>query len=180
MKQIKVNYRALFAQPIGVLNPSGFKMGGTFAVEIFGSKDNWQARSVGNLAVYKKLAKFASAHNGRQVVEDSFAEKVTPWQIWGTPPMDAMMRRDFKPVEGLLDPSELQVMSDGSVYWKEPDDYTHILHAPSHDPKIKGMPPAACGQKVHVKAFINNRANVEPTCKACAQVWREHYQEKSA
>ncbi len=181
MRQIKVSYRAVFAQPQGPLNPSGFKMAGRFPVEIFGHGESWQAREIATpqRVVYKKFKKFASPENAMGIVAEAFYAQLEPWQIWGMPPIDHAKARDFNPVERLLSPDEIQVLQDGRVLWKEAEDYTHILHAPDHTNMKAGMPPAACGAKVSGKAFVNNRANVEPTCKKCAEVWRQFYQEKS-
>lgn len=179
MRQIKVTYRAVFAQPIGILNPMNLKLPAPCPVEIFGSGDKWQARELitARRAVYEKLKKFSSAENGKTIVAEAFGEQLRPWQMWGTVPMEAAMLRDFKPVERLIEPDEIKVLSDGRVLWKEADDYLHIIHAPTLPPGER-IPSAACGAKVRADSFINNRANIEPTCKACAEIWRREYQGK--
>jgi hypothetical protein len=45
------------------------------------------------------------------------------------------------------------------------------------DPKQK-IPTAACGNQVDAAAFINNKANLKPTCQGCAEVWEREYKGK--
>ncbi len=49
-------------------------------------------------------------------------------------------------------------------------------------PRIEGnprIPPAACGATgLASKCFVNNRANVRPSCKACAEIWEKDYKTK--
>ncbi len=37
---------------------------------------------------------------------------------------------------------------------------------------------ACCNAELAPKFFISTKANVEPTCKGCAEVWRKEYQGK--
>lgn len=180
MKQITVTYRAVFAQPKGVLNPMNLRLPIPCPVEVFGAKDKWQAREIlsPRRQVYEKLSKFASAAHGMQTVAEAHAEQLRPWQIWGAPPIDAGARKDHvKPEARLLDPHEIQVLQSGVVLWRELDDYTHIIHAPTLAAREK-MPSAACGAKVKAESFVRNNINIRPTCKACAAVWDVHYKPK--
>jgi hypothetical protein len=170
MRTIRVTYRAVFRQPIGELNPFGSKIPGEFPVEIFGAGEKWQARTVAaQPVVYKKLYHFTDAIQGMMEVERNFQERLEPWQVWGKPHNELQER--------MLDPSEICDLKGGKMGWKDPEDFTHILHAPTIPPGAH-VPPAACGVQVNAKCFINNRANVEPTCKACAEVWRREYQNR--
>lgn len=166
MKQIKITYRAIFEQPTGKLNPMGCPFKGLFPVEVFGSGEKWRIRELSSARreEFKILGKWPSPGAAQQTAAANFKRQVTEWEIWGDP-----TGKDERP----LDPSEIH-QADGKTYFRTPEDYSHILHAPAIDTAAK-VPPAACGAKVPAAAFINNRANIEPTCKACAQVWREHY-----
>jgi hypothetical protein len=57
------------------------------------------------------------------------------------------------------------------------EDRTHIIHAPSIPPGAR-VPPAACGASVNAKCFISTKANIEPTCRGCKQVWEREYKGK--
>jgi hypothetical protein len=168
----------VFAQPIGVLNPMNLTMPAPCPVEVFGSGQTWQARELVTIRrqVYDKLSRFSSAADGQAKVQAAFAEQLRPWQMWGILPAVAGMSTT---TEKMLEPDEIQVMPDGKVMWKEAEDYTHIIHAPTL-PAGERIPSAACGAKVPAKMFVSTHANVEPTCKGCAQVWKEHYQENKA
>lgn len=176
MRQIKVSYRAVFAQPIGILNPMNLVLPAPCPVEIYGSGQTWNARELLTIRrePYKKLARFSSAADGKAKVQEVFREQLRPWQMWGIIPA---VPGKATTVERLLEPDEIQTMPDGRVLWKEAEDYTHIIHAPTL-PAGERIPSAACGEKVPAKCFISTHANLEPTCKGCAPVWREHYQEK--
>ncbi len=178
MRQIKVSYRAVFAQPIGVLNPMGLKLPAPCPVEVFGAGEKWRARELltAKRQVYEKLSKFASAEHGKQIVAESFAEQLRPWQMWGTIPAIAGQSTTQ---ERMLEPDEIHVCGDGKVLIKEADDLLHIIHAPTLEPGAK-IPHAACGARVKAESFISTKANVRPTCKACAEVWEQHYKGKSA
>ncbi len=104
----------------------------------------------------------------------AFAEQLRPWQIWASVPGDGVTKLAQ---ERLLEPDELQFLPDGRVLIKEPEDYTHIIHAPTLK-AAERVPAAACEYKASAKTLINPRANVEPTCKVCAQIWKAFYQEK--
>ena len=45
---IKIVYRAQFQQPIGVLNPAGFRLAMPMTVEIFKAPSGWMARTANN------------------------------------------------------------------------------------------------------------------------------------
>lgn len=179
MRTIRVTYRAVFQQPIGELNPMGVKLPGDFPVELFQVGAKWQAREIASARrqVYEKLGKFASLENARTVLKQNFERCTEPWQIWGIPPMETTAQRDQIGIERMLLPDEICSLGDGKFGWYGPEDRTHIIHAPTI-PSGARIPPAACGVKVNAKCFIDNRANVEPTCKGCAEVWRREYQNK--
>ena len=88
--------------------------------------------------------------------------------MWGTPPGEAQER--------ILTPEEVSVL-DGKLFFKQAEDYTHIIHAQTIPPGAR-IPPAACGVQVNTKCFISTKANVEPSCKACAEVWEREYRNK--
>ena len=177
MRNIKVTYRAVFEQPIGVLNPMNLKLPGPCPVEVFGAADRWRVREIATVErrVYEKLGAFPSADAAKVVCQEAFQRQTELWQMWGTPPTEVGPAK----TERLIVRAEVQIMTDGRVLWREPEDYTHILHAPTIDPKAK-VPPAACGAKVPANRFISTKANLEPTCTECAEVWRVHYKDKTA
>lgn len=188
MRAIKVSYRAVFEQPIGVLNPMGLKLPGPCAIEVYGTGDRWKVRTLTGVQ-FKKLGEHPGASAAMHVVQECHAKQLEPWQMWGTPPSPADPPAGYDFNARLILPAEVKALvKEGieRVYWLEPEDFTHIIHAPNvklPDGKIRGadwIPPAACGAHVKVDHFINNKANVEPTCKGCALVWREHYQEQYA
>lgn len=171
MKTIRVTFRASFRQPIGVLNPSGFRLSAVCPVEVFGGDHGrWYARELASprRTLYDKLGHFATAESGQAIVRQAFEDQVQPWQIWGVPP-DSM-----PPLERLLTPDEICDLGDGKWGWYGPEDRTHIIHAPNIPPGAK-IPPAACGAKVDAKHFISTKANLEPTCPRCAEIYRKEY-----
>jgi hypothetical protein len=174
---IRVTYCAIFKQPIGKLNPTGMKFPVECPVEVFQNGDSWKLRNVGSRTVYDKLGHHPNAATAMATAEVNFETVVEPWQMWGTPPCSGQMAKEHKHVARMIEPHEVAILPTGVVCWKELEDFTHIIHAPTMDPKHK-IPTAACGNQVDAKAFINNRANLEPTCKGCAEVWRKEYQRK--
>jgi hypothetical protein len=178
MRSIKVTYRAVFQQPIGALNPMGAKLPGAFPVEIFQRGASWLAREIQSPRrnVYEKLlGKFASLEHAKAEVCRSFEKQMQDWQIWGTPPQDGPALSDALSIERMLTPDEICDLGNSQFGWIQAEDRTHILHGPLIDPKLK-VPNAACGAQVNAKCFISTKANVEPTCKVCAEVWRKEYQ----
>ena len=171
MRAIKVTFRAVFEQPIGLLNPMGFKINGPQPVEIFGNGDKWKAREIASprRIEYSKLGPFFSVAHAKQAMEECFQTRREPWQIWGKPPNS--------PVEIMLTPYELADLKDGKFAWIDDEDRTHIIHAPTIPPGAK-IPPAACGASVNAKCFISTKANVEPTCRGCKEVWEREYKNK--
>lgn len=167
MKQINVTYCAIFRQPIGKLNPAGLRMNVECPVELFCKGDKWRLREISSpkRVVYEKLGEFSSAAQGKEITEASFESQVEGWQMW--------TKRDGANVQ--LSPEEVAELPDGKIALKELEDYTHIIHAPQLNAKER-IPRAACGASVDTKCFINNRANVEPTCRGCADVWKREYQ----
>ena len=174
MRQIKISFRAVFDQPIGVLNPMGLKLPAPLPVELVGSGTKWEAQSIAGPKPRKfdKLRKFASLTDAKQSVQDAFQTQLEPWQAWATVPWECELR--------LLDPSEYSELAgahSGTFMIKTSEDYTHILHGLALE-KGKGLPTAACGKQVDAKCFISNRANVEPSCKGCAEVWKREYKNR--
>jgi hypothetical protein len=104
----------------------------------------------------------------------SFEKQVQDWQLWGMAPGNGIT--DLS-VERMLTPYDVADLGNGQFGWIQDEDRTHILHGPLIDPKAK-IPNAACGAKVNVKCFISTKANVEPTCKGCAEVWKKEYRNK--
>jgi hypothetical protein len=174
MRAIKVTFRAVFQQPIGKLNPMGAKIGGPMPVELFPSLGGWVARYISpdgtyRGSIYNKLGRFVTLEHAKATVEANFQERLEPWQMWGKPP--------DSPVEIMLTPYELADLGDGKFAWIDDEDRTHILHAQTI-PYAAKMPPAACGAQVNAKCSISTKANIEPTCRGCAEVWRKEYQRK--
>ena len=171
MRAIKVTFRAVFRQPIGNLNPSGFKIGGTQPVELFHVGERWKAREIASprRVVYDRLVRFVSLEDAKATVEASFQERLGPWQMWGKGPNEL--------TEKQLTPYEVADLGEGKFGWLQDEDRTHIIHAPTI-PKGARIPPAACGAQVNAKCFISTKANIEPSCRGCAEVWRKEYQNK--
>jgi hypothetical protein len=169
MRAIKVTYRAVFQQPIGKLNPMGVELPGDFAVEICGSPiAGWRAYSMEPRRLYEKLGRFASFDHAKTELAAAFRRQTRDWQLWGTPPGETQER--------MIQPEELADI-DGKVFFKQAEDYTHIIHAQTIPPGAR-IPPAACGAQVNAECFISTKANVEPSCKGCAEVWRREYKGK--
>jgi len=182
MRTIRVTYRAVFEQPIGALNPMGCKLPGPFPVEIFGTGERWQAREIASSRrqVYERLSRFTSPDTGKQVVESSFARKIQDWQIWGTVPatIEELME-EGRPaaVERILIPG-VDICDLGNNTWGlyGPDDRTHIS-TKAKDPTAKKF-AARCGADVSPKLIVSTRANVEPSCPTCAEIYRQEYANK--
>jgi hypothetical protein len=177
MRQIKVTYRAVFQQPVGALNPAGFRIPVPVPVEVFQRGQTWQVCEISGHNVFSRLGRFATAASARDAVFAAFETQVRDWQMWGTVPNPDPTVTSSVGVERLLEPSEVCDLGNGKMAFKGPDDYTHILHAQNIPPGAH-MPPAACGAQVDAKCFISTKANVEPSCKACAEVWRREYQNR--
>jgi len=176
MKSLRVSFRAVFEQPIGALNPMGARLPGPQAVEIFGNAGKWQAREIATprRQVYTKLGKFASLTHAQSEVAGAFEKQLQPWQPWGTVPADG---RTALTEERMLTPYDFVDCGDSTFALMQDEDRTHIIHAPTV-PAGARIPPAACGAQVNAKCFINTRANIEPTCRGCAEVWRKEYRGK--
>jgi hypothetical protein len=176
VRALKVTFRAVFENPIGLLNPMGLKIPGPQPVEIFGQGERWQVREIASprRQVFTKLGRFISAEHAKREVADHFAQQIQAWQIWGTVPGDG---EKSLAVERMLTPYDVVSLDGGKWAALDAEDRTHILHGPLIRPDSK-VPNAACGAQVNAKAFINNRANIEPSCRGCAEVWRKEYQNK--
>jgi len=171
MRAIKVTYRAVFQQPIGKLNPMELKVPGEIPVEVFRTGNTWQARDVSRIAnAFTRLGKFFSADIAKSEVAAAFKHQLQDWQAWGIVPA----AKGTLTEERMLSPDEIVIDDKGKAFFKQAEDYTHIIHAPTIPPGAR-IPPAACGAQVNANCFISTKANVEPTCKACAEVWRREY-----
>ena len=172
MRNIKVTFRAVFHQPIGILNPMGLQIPGNFPIELFQKGSEWKVREcvTARRQVYEKLGRFASLEHAKTEMAVVFKQQLTPWRMWGIPPHETMERQ--------LSPDDVCDLGHGQFGWYQAEDRTHIIHAPSI-PDGARIPPAACGAKVKAECFISTKANIEPTCKACAEIWKQHYKGKS-
>jgi hypothetical protein len=184
MRAIKVTFHAVFEQPIGKLNPMGMKMPGLIPVEIFGTGERWQARTIPNgpgpsavPSVFNRLGRFASLEHAKSEVIAAFQQQVQDWQVWGTPPIEMRGNCQFGGHEQMLTPYEVADLGEGKFGWIQDEDRTHIIHAPTIPPGAK-IPPAACGASVNAKCFISTKANIEPSCKGCKKVWEREYKGK--
>jgi len=177
MKALKVTFRAVFEQPQGLLNPMGVKLPGPFPVEVFGQGDKWQAREIATPRhqVYEKLGRFASLAHAKNKVQGAFTKQVQPWQPWGSVPTNGP---SALAEERMLTPYDFVDCGNGKFGLMQDEDRTHIIHAPTIPPGAR-IPPAACGAKVNAKCFISTKANVEPTCRGCAEVWRKEYKDRA-
>ncbi len=172
MKTIQITFRAVFEQPTGPLNPLGAKMPGAQPVEIFRKGEFWYARelSTPKRNVFVRLGNWSSSDAARQGVENSFVRRLQSWQVWGTPP--------DSPVPCPLTSDQICDLGDGKAGWYQPEDRTHIIDPPNIEGNPR-IPPAACGATgLPSKCFVNNRANVRPSCKACAEIWERDYKTK--
>jgi hypothetical protein len=176
MRAIKVTFRAVFQQPIGKLNPMDVKLPGPHPVEIFGNGDRWQVREIASprRQKYEKLGHFDSIEHAQAALKDVFSKMLEPWQLWGTVAGDG---QNALAVERMLTPYDVVSLSSGKWAALDDEDRTHILHGPLIDPKAK-VPNAACGASVNAKCFISTKANVEPTCRPCKEVWEREYKDK--
>ena len=174
MRAIKVTFRAVFEQPLGSLNPMGVKLPGPMPVELFESGKSWVARSLyldgRRGAIYEKLGRFFSLEHAKREVRDHFARQIQDWQLWASRPDDCG-------VEIPRTQYEVADLGEGKFGWIQDEDRTHIIHAPTIPPGAR-IPPAACGAQVNAKCFISTKANVEPSCRECAEVWRREYKGK--
>ncbi len=174
MRILKVTYRSIQEQPCGILNPSGFKLPGPRPVEVFCKGDKWFLREIESprRVVYDKLGSFVNARAAMDATHTSFARMREAWQMWGTPPADKEPR--------IIGPDEIKILDTGVVCWKEPEDFTHIMRTGpgfNTDGNARAF-IAACEESLSPKHFISTKANVEPTCTICAEVWRREYKGK--
>ena len=176
MRAIKVTFRAVFEFPIGKLNPMGLRIPGPQPVEIFGNGESWKVREIASPRhqVFEKLGRFGSVEHAKAEVQQAFQRFVEPWQMWGTVAGDGT---SALAVERILTPYDVVSLGNGKWAALDPEDRTHIIHAQTIPPGAK-IPPAACGASVNAKCFISTKANIEPSCKGCAEVWRKEYQNR--
>ena len=170
MRLIHVTYRAVFTQ----LKSSLFKMNGPVNVEVIERYNQWVCQSP-DTGVEFQFTKMPSAESAQEECASRFEKMLSDgWWIFGREPRPAGQTGPREDVARLLNPDEIQI-KDGKVYFLEANDFTHIF-----DPKNTDRPSgdkdksaqAACGQWPRIRNFISLRANVEPTCKGCAEVYR--------
>jgi hypothetical protein len=170
MRLIHVTYRAVFTQ----LKSSSFRMNGPVNVEVIERYNQWVCQSP-DTGVEFNFTKMPSAESARKECESRFERMMSDgWWIFGREPRPAGQKGPREDGPRLLNPQEIQ-MKDGQVYFLEVNDFTHIF-----DPKNPNRPTddkdksaqAACGQYPRIRNFISLKANVEPTCKACAEIYR--------
>jgi hypothetical protein len=168
MRAIRVTFRAVFANPLPPINPSGWPMRGQFPVEIFGDGQHWKAREIATprREVYKKLMDFGNVESGMRVVEAAFGEKVQDWQLWGMPPDPEVAE------ERILLPHEVCDLGNGKWGWYTAEDRTHISTGGGIH---HGKATVACGAQVPPKIVISTKANIEPTCPKCAEVYQKEF-----
>jgi hypothetical protein len=154
----------------------GVKLPGPFPVEIFGQGERWQAREIATAKrnLYEKLGRFGSLSHAKAEVSDAFEKQIEPWQLWGTMPANG---NAAVTEERMLTPYDFIDLGNGKFGMLQDEDRTHIIHAQSIPPGAR-IPPAACGAQVNAKCFISTKANVEPSCRGCAEVWRKEYRDK--
>ena len=172
MRQIRVVYRAVFQQ----LKSVAMICRAPVNVEVAQLGNGvWISRSP-DTGVSFRFTECQSAEAARWEAEDRFVEMLSDgWWMLGKPPDGSLLRP--------LEPEEY-TMKDGKVYWYELNDFTHIM-----DPKRKltevgsvidkaKIWPAACGESPSVKRIISLKADIEPSCPKCAEVYRERYAKK--
>jgi hypothetical protein len=172
VRQIKVVYRAVFQQ----LKSVAMICRAPVNVEVAQSGGQWISRSP-DTGVSFHFTECQSAEAAKKEAESRFITMLSDeWAIFGKPPEGPAALR-------LLEPEEY-TMKDGKVYWLELNDFTHIV-----DPKREltsigrindkaKIWPAACGESPSVKQIISLKANIEPSCPKCAEVYRERYAAK--
>jgi hypothetical protein len=102
-----------------------------------------------------------------------FTRCIEPWQVWGIPPIE---QETGKPEPRLLLAHEFSDLGDGKIGWYTPDDFTHITRPHDNFHSNQGA-IAACGAHVSNKKIVSTKANKEPSCPACAAIYREEYAE---
>ena len=169
MRLIHVTYRAVFTQ----LKSSLFKMNGPVNVEVIERYNQWVCQSP-DTGVEFQFTKMPSAESAQKECASRFEKMLSDgWWIFGREPA---VKGSKEPRDGprLLNPEEIQI-TDGKVYFLEANDFTHIFDPanptrPTGDKDKSAL--AACGQWPRIRNFISLKANVEPTCKGCAEVYR--------
>jgi len=177
VRSIKVTYRAVFEQPIGILNPMGCRLPGPQPVELVKKGPHWVAREIATARrqVYEKFARFFSLQGAQNEVTRHFERCLVPWQIWGIPPITATENRDHVAQERILVPGvDICDLGDGEWGWFTPEDRTHICRPGA--PTGQGKAQAACTAVVPTKIIISTRAHVEPTCPQCAEIYLKEFQ----
>ena len=177
MRVIHVTYRAVFKR----LKDTLFKYSGPINVEVIQLGNGmWISQSPETGAQFDKFTACASPESAKKEAACRFHEQVSEWSIFGKEPAPKGSKEPRPPARQLL-PHEIQI-KDGKVFFLETDDYTHIMDpaVPSvTDRGVQGRPDmptgmAACGQWPKMKNFISLKANIPPTCKQCAEVYKSH------
>jgi hypothetical protein len=171
MRVIHVTYRAVFKR----LKDTLFRFDGPVNVEIYQQKDKWMARSPDTLVDFPFTA-CQSPESMKKECAARFEKQLSDkWWIFGKEPAPKGGSKGMgdNPVRE-LQPDEIQI-KDGKVYFLETDDYTHIMDPKNPAPRPSpASNPAACGQWPKMKNFISLKANIPPSCRQCAEVYKSH------
>lgn len=162
MKAIRVSYRAVFRQPIGRLNPAGFKMPAEVRIEVFGTGEHWKARNLDTGSIIG--AKAPTPLRAQQSIAECFAEQIAEWQMW------APAGENGAEIE--VNPDQIIDLDNGRYQIRGPEDLTHIAPAGEYSPRKM---TAACGATIAGKNVISIRANVTPTCQKCAEIYLQEH-----
>lgn len=173
MRQIKVVYRAVFQQ----LKSVAMICRAPVNVEVAQSGGQWISRSPDTGVSFHFTPK-EFAETAKKEAESRFITMLSDeWCMLGKPPEGPTSF--LRPLE----PEEYTVKV-GKVFWYELNDFTHIVDPKREltsigriDDKAK-IWPAACGKSPSVKQIISLKANIEPSCTKCAEVYRERYASK--
>ena len=170
MRLIHVTYRAVFTQ----LKFSLFKMNGPVNVEVIERYNQWVCQSP-DTGVEFNFTKMPSAESAKTEAASRFEKMISDgWWTFGREPRPAGQKGPREDGPRMLNPEEIQI-KDGKVYFLEANDFTHIFNPTNPNPPSGNKDHstlAACGQYPRIRNFVSLKANVEPTCKACAEIYR--------
>jgi hypothetical protein len=80
--KIKLAYRATFQQPIGPLNPAGFKLATPIEVEIRRKGSTWAAFEITSGHQFKPITPQQRADTLQHQMSLFFAKQLTAWSVW--------------------------------------------------------------------------------------------------
>jgi hypothetical protein len=152
---VKVSFRASFSQPIGKLNPSGFKFPASdlFVIEVFQIGKVWYGRNViGPIPAFGKHATHGCA---KDAVVECFTRQVSPWIFW-----DCLK-------DEVLDPATIEESPEGKFSRKI---ITHIA-ADNQNGAPGNYFHTHCGITVHAHLIRSKRSKDAPDCKECRVEW---------